>query len=108
MQLSDLSLYEFGGDEELVRRIQARFVRFFAGCERVLDIGCGRGIFLDLLRNAKISCVGIDPATESIEACKARGFSDVVCEDAITYLAQHARDFDGIFCSHVIEHMAYQ
>jgi len=106
--LSNSSLYEFGGDEELVRRIQTRFVSFFAGCERVLDIGCGRGIFLELLKKSSIKGIGIDPASESIEACRKKGFSDVVREDAVTYLARHTREFDGIFCSHVIEHMSYE
>jgi SAM-dependent methyltransferase len=101
-----ISLYEFGSSADVVREIQSRFVRFFRGAGLVLDIGCGRGVFLELLRDAGIEAVGLDHAEESVAACRERGFT-IHCEDARTYLRQAAGQFGGIFCSHVIEHMAY-
>lgn len=101
-----ISLYEFGGSEDLVRRIQKRFVKLFAGCGPVLDIGCGRGIFLELLASAGIESVGLDHAPESVAACEARGFT-VYRQEANEYLRQNTGKFGGIFCSHVIEHMGY-
>jgi O-antigen chain-terminating methyltransferase len=39
--------------------------------------------------------------------CQQKGFI-VQREDASTYLKQNSGRFGGIFCSHVIEHMAYE
>jgi SAM-dependent methyltransferase len=104
--MKPISLYEFGSGEDVVRQIQSRFVELFRGAAPVLDIGCGRGIFLDLLRTAGIEAVGIDRSPESVAACRERGF-DVRSEDAHQYLGRSAGQFGGIFCSHVIEHMSY-
>ncbi len=101
-----ISLYEFGSNEAVVRRIQSRFIEFFRNASPVLDVGCGRGLFLELLRAAGIEAVGIDHSEESIAACRERGF-DVAREDARKYLAHAEGRFGGIFCSHVIEHMGY-
>jgi SAM-dependent methyltransferase len=104
--MKPISLYEFGSDESVVRQIQSRFVTFFRGAAPVLDIGCGRGLFLELLGAEGIEAVGIDHSEESVAACRERGFS-VTREDARRYLGQAEGRFGGIFCSHVIEHMDY-
>ena len=105
--MNPISLYEFGSDEEVVRRIQSRFVEFFRHAEPVLDVGCGRGVFLDLLRSAGIKAVGIDHSQESVEACRQRGFA-VERQDARKYMGDSQGRFGGIFCSHLIEHMSYE
>jgi 2-polyprenyl-3-methyl-5-hydroxy-6-metoxy-1,4-benzoquinol methylase len=105
--MKPISLYEFGSDEGVVRQIQQRFVGLFRGSAPVLDVGCGRGLFLELLRAAGIDAVGIDHSQESVAACRERGFT-VHCQDAREYLAGATGRFGGIFCSHVIEHMGYE
>jgi 2-polyprenyl-3-methyl-5-hydroxy-6-metoxy-1,4-benzoquinol methylase len=105
--MKSISLYNFGGSEDLVRRIQAPFVNVFKSLGPVLDIGCGRGIFLELLSEAGIEAVGIDHSEESIARCREKGFI-VHREDARVYLNGNRETFGGIFCSHVIEHMAYE
>jgi O-antigen chain-terminating methyltransferase len=101
-----ISLYEFGGSEETIRDLQKNFVKFFAGCGPVLDIGCGRGVFLELLSAADIANIGIDHSEEALNACRSKGL-EVSQEDGQTFLKKNAGAFGGIFCSHVIEHMAY-
>jgi O-antigen chain-terminating methyltransferase len=105
--MSRISLYEFGSSEDTVRRIQKPFVDFFRNSAPVLDIGCGRGIFLDLLSDARIEGVGIDHSEEALAVCREKGFS-VRRADARTYLSEESERFGGIFCSHVIEHMGYE
>jgi SAM-dependent methyltransferase len=100
------SLYEFGSSEAVIRQIQGRFVDFFRNAGRVLDVGCGRGIFLQLLREAGIEGLGIDHSAESVAACQEKGFA-VHCGNAHDYLRNCSSQFGGIFCSHVIEHMGY-
>jgi len=105
--MKPISLYEFGSSEQVVRQIQQPFVDLFRGQSPVRDVGCGRGIFLELLAKADIDAVGVDQSEEAVSACKAKGFS-VDCEDGRAYLNRNVGRFGGIFCSHVIEHMGYQ
>ncbi len=100
--------YRFAPPEE-VARLQAKYLRFFTEIEakRVLDLGCGRGIFLRLLSNARIEGFGVDISAEAVKVCRAEGFA-VQQEDALAALKRLAtagESFDGIFCSHLIEHL---
>lgn len=104
--MKPVSLYEFGSNEAVVRQIQRRFVDFFRNAGPVLDIGCGRGIFLQLLREAGIEGLGIDQSDESVAVCQEKGFA-VHSGNAHDYLRSCSNQFGGIFCSHVIEHMGY-
>jgi SAM-dependent methyltransferase len=50
-----------------------------------LDLGCGRGEFLDLLTSAGLRCEGIDSNSEMIRLCRESGFIAKVF-DALEYL----------------------
>jgi methionine biosynthesis protein MetW len=39
----------------------------------VLDLGCGDGLFLDMLRNKDINGIGLDLSEEAIKKCQSRG-----------------------------------
>jgi hypothetical protein len=45
----------FRGSEDEIRSRLADYVPYFAGSSDVLDVGCGRGEFLDLLKQAGVS-----------------------------------------------------
>lgn len=105
--MKPVSLYEFGSSEENLRKLQKPFVALFQQAAPVLDVGCGRGVFLELLLAAGIEAVGIDSSPEAITACRQKGLR-VFAEDARSFLGRNQRQFGGIFCSHVIEHMAYE
>jgi 2-polyprenyl-3-methyl-5-hydroxy-6-metoxy-1,4-benzoquinol methylase len=108
-------LYEFGGTIESVRSYQRGFIKYFQGCRRVLDLGCGRGVFLKLLAESGIKGVGVDLCAEAVSLCKRQGFENVYQQDIFHYLrnlhskgfAHSRQDFDGIFCSHLIEHLDF-
>ena len=104
--MDSLSVFEFGSSEEVVREVQRRYVPFFRDAAPVLDVGCGRGIFLQLLAEAGIAAVGVDQADESIAASRAKGFQ-VHPEEMRAFLARNRQQFGGIFCSHVIEHFGF-
>jgi ubiquinone/menaquinone biosynthesis C-methylase UbiE len=75
-------------------------LKHMKGCERILDVGCGLGRFIaqDPSRIA-----GIDHNKRSVTACKGKGY-DVVL-GSVTALPFKDATFDGLYCSHVIEHL---
>ena len=96
---------QFRGSEEYVRKGLAFYTPFFAGLGPVLDIGCGRGEFLELMRKNGAEAIGIDLAEESVALCRAKGLNAELA-DLFPYLAaQPEAAFDGIFSSQVVEHI---
>ena len=95
----------FRGDEDYVRRGVAFYRPFFEGCENVLDIGCGRGEFLELMRDLGVPASGIDMSGESVAQCTQKGLKAEVA-DLFVYLASTPeQEFDGIISSQVVEHL---
>ncbi len=95
----------FRGPEEYVAESQRFYVPFFTGRRHVLDIGCGRGEFLKLMREAGVPARGIEASEESVAYCRSQGF-DASQADLFTYLSEQPEtSLDGIFCSQVVEHL---
>jgi len=91
-------------DHGLLLDMQAGLARHFEGCARVLDAGCGTGVFLEVLARRGIAAVGVERNAESARYARSLGH-EVVSEDALVFLQAHPRAFDGIYCSHFIEHL---
>jgi O-antigen chain-terminating methyltransferase len=71
----------------------------------VLDIGCGRGEFLENLRDRNIGGIGVDIDGDMVAYCQSRQL-DVEHSDAITYLEKlEDKSLDGIFIDQVVEHL---
>ena len=82
---------------------QAQYVSLFAGHRDVLDLGCARGEFLALLRDAGIAARGVDRDPAMQRCCSEQGL-DVVCNDALDYLESLPdQSLGGIFCGRVLE-----
>lgn len=88
-------------------KILAFYAQTFAGCRRVLDVGCGEGQFLELLRNGGVEALGIDSDARMVEVCLGKGL-DVVQADLFDYLPEQKEQFDGIFGSNLLEHLSAQ
>jgi SAM-dependent methyltransferase len=95
----------FGIPEEALRRIQEKYLHYFQSGGNILDIGCGRGVFLEILARHGFQPFGLDIAADRVECSRQRAQCDVVCAGALPYLADKFEFFDGIIASHVIEHM---
>jgi O-antigen chain-terminating methyltransferase len=95
----------FRGSEEQIRRAQSIYVERFAEMSNVLDIGCGRGEFLEAAKNAGIPARGIDRNEETVALCRAKGL-DVEAADLFEYLdRQPDSSLGSIYCAQVIEHL---
>jgi O-antigen chain-terminating methyltransferase len=95
------------GSEELIRERQRPLLAYFGRCQRVLDIGCGRGEFLELLREQHIPGEGIDINPSAVDMCRAKGGTAHQAE-ALAYLSSDgAGTFDGIHMNHLIEHLPF-
>jgi SAM-dependent methyltransferase len=96
---------QFRGSRDAIRQRFESYVPLFEGRGTVLDVGCGRGEFLDLLGARRIDARGIDLNHEMAEACRERGL-DVKEADAVGYLSTLEDDsLGGIFSAQVVEHL---
>jgi len=71
----------------------------------VLDLACGRGEFLELLRDAGIEAEGIDLDDGMVQAARGAGLT-VQHADALAGLrGRPDRSAQGIFSAHFVEHL---
>jgi SAM-dependent methyltransferase len=95
----------YRGSQEDIRARLTVYLPLFDGASDVLDIGCGRGEFLDLLRERGILARGLDVNHEMVEVCKARGL-DVAEGDALGYLhSLPDGSLGGLLAAQVVEHL---
>lgn len=93
-----------GSDDEIRARLSA-YVPLFANASDVVDVGCGRGEFLTLLKDSGIRARGVDLNAEMAAIARERGL-DVVHGDALAFL--EALDDDslgGVIAAQVVEHL---
>ena len=91
------------GTAEEIRERQRDYLGLFAGGGRVLDVGCGRGEFLALCREAGIDARGIDIDPGMIARCREAGLpaeqgDALACLDAVP-----DGSLGGVFSALVIE-----
>ena len=95
----------FSGTEEAIRGQSERFVDLFAGRSHVLDLGCGRGTFLQLLADRGISGYGVDLDEKMVAHCRERGL-EAFESDGLTHLeGLPAHSIDGVYGRHIAEHV---
>ena len=93
-----------GSSHDIQERLRD-YVRLFAGASDVLDIGCGRGEFLALLRESGVSARGIDLNDAMVAVCREKGF-DATKADALSYLrGVTPGSLGGLFAAQVVEHL---
>jgi len=74
----------------------------------ILDVGCGRGEWLELLRETGMQARGVDHNRIFIERCRQRGL-DVVQADAIAYLRELAdASLNAATSFHLVEHLPFK
>jgi len=96
---------QFRGSAEDIRRRVEEYLPIFEQTSDVLDVGCGRGEFLDLLRAHGIHARGVDVNPAMVEVCRGKGL-DAEAGDALTYLrGLPDASLGGLFAAQVVEHL---
>lgn len=94
--------YAFRGfDPEMVRDARAWYAQFLPAAGRILDVGCGRGEFLDVAAAAGLETHGVDLDAAMLAHAAAHR---VIEAEALDYLQSTPETFDVVSALHVIEH----
>lgn len=109
-KLLDYAYYAFEqvnrGSESYIKNSQRDYLNVIEERSPALDIGCGRGEFLELLRENRIDATGIDSNDMMIQHCKEKGLH-AIHADAIDYLGTvGAGTLGSITAFQVIEHLS--
>ncbi len=104
----------FRGSRALIRERQRFYLPILAEMQvgtpdrPLLDVGCGRGEFLELLRDEGLVARGVDANVAMVEACRERGL-DCAAGDALAYLASLPPNSLGAVTGfHIIEHLPFK
>jgi SAM-dependent methyltransferase len=95
----------FRGSRDDVRARQADYVALLRDHAPVLDLGCGRGELLELLREAGIGARGVEGNAHAVRECREKGL-DVAEDDLVEHLRRLERGRLGaVFAAQVAEHL---
>ena len=93
------------GSTDSIRERQRRYLDDLRAAAPVLDIGCGRGELLGLLREAGVEARGIDADADMAAYARGEGL-DVEQADLVEYLGRTPDgSLGGIFMGQVVEHL---
>lgn len=74
----------------------------------VVDVGCGRGEWLSLLRDQGVGAIGIDMNADMVLRCTEQGL-DARCADAVQWLREQPPGSIGaVTAFHLIEHLPFE
>ena len=95
------------GGEERVRRSVEHYATLAEANQPVLDLGCGRGEFLEACRARGVRASGIDGNERSVADLKARGIEVNLglVPAALRSLADQS--LGSIFAAHLVEHLPF-
>ena len=101
-----------GSREDIKQRVSIYVPRFRAaeaGTDKapILDVGCGRGELLEVLRHEGLKAAGVDSNVAAVDKCRELGL-DVALGDLFETLAKTADgSLGGLVALHVVEHLPF-
>jgi O-antigen chain-terminating methyltransferase len=99
---------KFRGPSELIQENLRFYIDYVRGVRSVVDLGCGRGEFLQVLRDAGMSARGVESEPGQVALARAKGL-DVVQADLFDYLRSLPDGSqDVLFSAQVIEHLPFR
>jgi len=95
----------FRGSRELIKQQQSSYLQYLQDKNDVIDLGCGRGEFLEVLNENGFNAIGVDLYPDFLTLCQKEGVK-LVEEDALVYMsAIDEQSLDAITAFHLIEHL---
>jgi SAM-dependent methyltransferase len=95
-----------GARAEILERFR-EYLPYVKDCAPVIDLGCGRGEWLELLTESGIEAHGVESNPLQVRQCTDRGL-DVVEQDLFVYLQTLPDESAGAITGfHIIEHISF-
>ncbi len=91
--------------ENQLRAARKCYVEYLPSMGKILDLGCGRGEFLELLRESGRQGVGVESDPRLVEICRSKGLK-VENAGVLEWLEEDTGRWDGIMIGHLIEHLS--
>ena len=101
----------FRGSQEVIANRQMSYLPYLQTAKQqqlpILDLGCGRGEWLEILKSEGLICEGIDTNAVFIAECNKKGL-DTTNIDLLSYLSsQSSPRFGAITLFQVAEHLPF-
>ncbi|MEE8278079.1 MAG: class I SAM-dependent methyltransferase [Thermoanaerobaculia bacterium] len=93
-----------GTAEEIAERVGS-YLPYLTGRGEILDLGCGRGEMLAVLRDHDLTARGIDSSGEMVRRCRAQGLEAEEGDLFEALAATPEASLGAIVSLHVIEHL---
>lgn len=94
----------FRGSEEEIKKKQKIYFDKLKNSKKVVDLGCGRGEFLEILKENSISCFGVEKEPSLCAILKEKNL-DFLQMDIFEFLEKKPFEFDAVTSFHLIEHL---
>ena len=95
---------ERGSREEVVVKFRD-YLPLFRDATPIVDLGCGRGEFLELASWVGLDAYGVDADPKVVEACESAGLR-ARTDDLYDHLRSLGEaSLGGVFCAQVVEHL---
>lgn len=100
----------FRGEREVILKRYEKYLKYLnPSIKTALDIGCGRGEWVELLQNNYIDAQGVDLNSAMLSVGKVNGAKNLSHQDAFEFFEQcKDNSFDLITSFHIIEHIPYE
>ncbi|MDD8025111.1 MAG: class I SAM-dependent methyltransferase [Acidobacteriota bacterium] len=93
-----------GSRQEIRGQLEA-YLGFLPAGGSILDLGCGRGEFLELLRERGFRGAGVDLNAQMVEDCRGQGLNAERADILEALAGRDDASLDGVFAAQVIEHL---
>jgi len=95
----------FRGLRRNIMNSQRQYLSYFEDKRNVVDLGCGRGEFLEVLKQNHVEATGVDTYQEFVDYCGMKGLT-ALKDDAVAYVAGLPDEsIDGLFAAQLAEHL---